>query len=798
MWAEAERLFRQRITSMRFLLGTFMDRQTGALKTHRYRVELGATSPAPTDHSLPFSEGIDYESRMSLYRQVEHTGLRGFESIALAWRDGTYRPEPMKLVLVEKQGSPGKFRELAVPTVLDRLVQVVLFEVLEPVIDPILSPWQHGYRSTSIQGRRVPVPGFPNVARGSTKIVALRLYRGMKSGFPFVLEIDAVNAFPSVSRGLLFNMLVADGCCRRFANDIINVLGSRIYDPETGAMKQATGVPQGNVLSPLLFNFVVRRVHENIGPAGQPDFLVVSYADNFFILARTEEALLQGASQVKAALLALGLESKDVQKCSTSTMQPGGLRVLGHLTEDKDTGWIIFRAQGDLALLEQRDSTLPYVESLQGGRDPIPSLPSRDGVGVDHVEGDGSTLVLSSRTSPLSPPPLLGVGLGGEREESMGDGASPSVGSAQGVLGLNVRSGDGRYHPPATIRSGLQEKPADPVEQETAGGRSLPAHLDEQGDASSPDDIGHGVVGGEAVADPSLVFPVGEDEVLDRDKLEGMATSRPLRLTVPAWPSGEAHSVTAQRLVSRWKSLSGRAGKMAKTAVIEVPLDPRYVTTPGLFGCPRALGDDGDDHWRIAKVVNAETVLRIHLLRRRDAEPGVRDVREKGNHVVVVAFPAKGGQFEGFACGFVRVGNQKRPFLLKRKAPTAPNPTTAMAEALARFLDGLPADVSITIWTADDLLRSAIRGSYLDGKEFKGVRPPAMLMALGRMRAALKSRTGRVRAKRAKMMGAVMVEILSTTLAIARTTDLERWLGRTVLRFQAARSASSPDPGTSR
>lgn len=71
---------------------------------------------------------------------------RFLDEIHEGLRNGTYQPEPVRQRLIPKPGKPGKFRPLSIPTFTDRLVQMALKLILEPIFETDFYPTSYRFR----------------------------------------------------------------------------------------------------------------------------------------------------------------------------------------------------------------------------------------------------------------------------------------------------------------------------------------------------------------------------------------------------------------------------------------------------------------------------------------------------------------------------------------------------------------------------------------------------------------------------------------------------------------------------
>ncbi len=180
---------------------------------------------------------------------------------------GTYQPSVVKRHDIPKRD--GGVRTLGIPTVLDRFVQQLLLQVLQPRIDPTFSEHSHGFRP----GRRAHE-------------AVCEAQRYLQDGYQWVVDVDLERFFDRVNHDVLMGKLqnrITDprllGLIRRYLVAGIMVNGV--------VMERHEGTPQGGPLSPLLANVLLDEVDQELERRGHR---FVRYADDCNVYVQSQRA----------------------------------------------------------------------------------------------------------------------------------------------------------------------------------------------------------------------------------------------------------------------------------------------------------------------------------------------------------------------------------------------------------------------------------------------------------------------------------------------------------------------------
>lgn len=246
------------------------------------------------------SHGVDGMAVNELYPFLKQNGNQIKQSI----REGTYVPKPVRRVEIPKPD--GGVRLLGIPTVLDRVIQQSIVQVLSPIYEEQFSESSYGFR--------------PN--RSAHQAVK-KCKEYIEAGYKWTVDIDLAKYFDTVNHDKLMRLLsetIKDG---RVLSLIRKYLRSGVMINGV-VMETGEGTPQGGNLSPLLSNIMLNELDKELTSRG---LKFCRYADDCNIYVRSRKA----ADRVMASITKF-IEQKlklKVNKTKSSVDRPWKLKFLG-------------------------------------------------------------------------------------------------------------------------------------------------------------------------------------------------------------------------------------------------------------------------------------------------------------------------------------------------------------------------------------------------------------------------------------------------------------------------------------
>ena len=223
------------------------------------------------------SAGVDGQSIAEFEEDLSNNLYRLWNRMS----SGSYMPPPVLRVEIPK--GDGKMRPLGIPTVSDRIAQMVVKRYLEPILEPVFHEDSYGYRP------------------GRSAHDALGVARQRCWSHDWVIDLDIKGFFDNIDWGLLMRAVRKHTDCKWVLLYIERWLQASVRMPDGTLVSRERGTPQGGVVSPLLANLFLHYTFDCWMGKHHPEVKFERYAD---------DVICHCASEAQAVHLRAALEQR--------------------------------------------------------------------------------------------------------------------------------------------------------------------------------------------------------------------------------------------------------------------------------------------------------------------------------------------------------------------------------------------------------------------------------------------------------------------------------------------------------
>jgi RNA-directed DNA polymerase len=228
--------------------------------------------------------GVDGESIAEFEKDLKNNLYKLWNRMS----SGSYFPPPVRSVKIPK--GDGKKRILGIPTVSDRVGQMVARMYLEPKVEKCFHPDSYGYRK----------------GKSATEAVGVARQRCFR--YQWVVDLDIKGFFDSLDHGLMMRAVRKHTKCKWLVLYIERWLKAPNQLGDGSLVSRDKGTPQGSVISPLLSNLFLHYAYDEWMRRNNPNIPFERYADDIIVHCRSEKQARWIKSEVEKRLLQCRLE----------------------------------------------------------------------------------------------------------------------------------------------------------------------------------------------------------------------------------------------------------------------------------------------------------------------------------------------------------------------------------------------------------------------------------------------------------------------------------------------------------